>query len=150
MDAVAKCLSHEARRHGMETGVNVYFLASDTPDFCPLFEYHMKSLDASNRVVGPNWDHTRHGRKRFKKARLSTDDQDTIRRNTFVEVLVLGNGKRLVNLPSGFPDLAALLGSVDSQILIEESDLRAFGGNEEGNMRTGFSRDCERMREKMP
>jgi len=130
MDAVAKCLSYEAHNNGMKTGVNTYFLATDTPEFFPIFERYMNALGGFIRVVGPNWNHTGHARKRIRKERLSTDDLDRIQKNTFVELLVLGNGKRLVNLPSGFPDLAALIGSVDSQIVIQESDVRAFEGPE--------------------
>lgn len=118
MEQIAKCLSIAAYEEGRSTGNNVFFLATDTPRFVPYFVRQMKRLESQNKVVVPYWKHTGHVRQLVRSKSMSKSESMRVEDNTFVELLILGNGKHLFILGSKFADLAVSLGSVQSQMLI--------------------------------
>lgn len=117
VEHVARCLARVALEQFQEDERDAkdIFLATDTIQFRSIFREAVFNRSRYVRVVVPDWNHTGHITHISRRKRGRVENI----LNTFTELLVLGNAKRVVHLYSGFPILAFKMGNADSSTRVD-------------------------------
>lgn len=112
IDTVARCLARVATEKLKAVHSDTIFLATDTPEFRLIFEKAALKFNSSVRVLHPTWGHTGHVN------RMSGNRRECVL-NTFAEILLIGEAKTIVHLPSSFPRVAFQMGDADSSVEVD-------------------------------
>jgi len=107
---VAECLAVQSLIIARAQNVSAVYLATDTPRFKNIFATALKKFDNHTRVLVAPWEHTGH----IQNSKAATAGSDQVVINTFAELLLIGNSRYFLHLPSTFAFLAQWMGSVSA------------------------------------
>lgn len=125
LKGMAKCLAYYTISKSAH--MEYIYLATDTSSFTPLFIEQVKRFAPKKKVVFLN-----SNVKHIRDLGRGTEEDKSLLFDTFTDLFLLAGGNAIVNLRSGFSDLAAWMGAICNQTVITHEDCaRRFGNGDQ-------------------